>query len=179
MVKPINDKIAELYTDVFYFALSRVDNYRDAEDIAQTVMEKAISKTHMLRNEARLKSWVMKIASNEINMYFRKVKKINSILFNVEEELEFEIAGLEKDILQHITGKLDKMNICRAMSKLDDKYQTALQLCIVCDFSFVQASEILNINVNSVKTRYYRGLKSLKKEFLKLETGGGKFETEK
>ena len=71
------------------------------------------------------------------------------------------------------------MNICKAMSKLDDKYQTALQLCIVCDFSFVQASEILNINVNSVKTRYYRGLKSLKKEFLKLETGGGKFETEK
>ena len=123
--------------------------------------------------------------SNEINMYFRKVKKINSILFNIEEvfdftkALDFEIADLEKDILQHITGKLDKMNICKAMSKLDDKYQTALQLCIVCDFSFVQASEILNINVNSVKTRYYRGLKSLKKEFLKLETGGGKFETEK
>ena len=185
MVKPINDRIAELYTDVFYFVLSRVDNYRDAEDIAQTVMEKAISKTHMLRNEARLKSWVMRIASNEINMYFRKVKKINSILFNVEEvldftrELDFEIAGLEKDILQHITGKLDKINICKAMSKLDDKYQTALQLCIVCDFSFAQASEILNINVNSVKTRYYRGLKSLKKEFLKLETGGEKFETEK
>lgn len=78
MVKPINDRIAELYTDVFYFVLSRLDNYRDAEDIAQTVMEKATSKTHMLRNEARLKSWVMKIASNEINMYFRKVKKINS-----------------------------------------------------------------------------------------------------
>ena len=163
MTKPINDKIAELYTDVFYFVLSKVDNYRDAEDIAQTVMEKAISKTHMLRN----------------------AKKINSILFNVEEvfdftrELEFEIADLEKDILQHITGKLDKMNLCKAMSKLDDKYKTALQLCIICDFSFVQASEILNINVNSVKTRYYRGLKSLKKEFLKLETGGGKFETEK
>ena len=80
MVKPINDRIAELYTDVFYFVLSRLDNYRDAEDIAQTVMEKAISKTHMLRNEARLKSWVMKIASNEINMYFRKVKKINCLI---------------------------------------------------------------------------------------------------
>ena len=52
MVKPRNDRIAELYTDVFYFALSRVDNYRDGEDIAQTVMEKAISKTHRLRNEA-------------------------------------------------------------------------------------------------------------------------------
>lgn len=83
-------------------------------------------------------------------------------MFNVEEvfdftgELDFEIAGLEKDILQHMTGKLDKMNICKAMSQLDDKYQTALQLCIVCDFSFAQASEILNINVNSVKTRYYR-----------------------
>ena len=128
MTKPINDKIAELYTNVFYFVLSKVDNYRDAEDIAQTVMEKAISKTHMLRNEARLKSWVIKIASNEINMYFRKAKKINSILFNVEEVFDF-------------TRELE--------------------------------------NVNSVKTRYYRGLKSLKKEFLKLETGGVKFETEK
>ena len=56
MVKPINDRIAELYTDVFYFALSRVDNYRDAEDIAQTVMEKALNKKYTLRNEARLKS---------------------------------------------------------------------------------------------------------------------------
>ena len=182
MTKPINDKIAELYTDVFYFALSRVDNYRDAEDIAQTVMEKAISKTHIIiKNTTMMTS----LTNEKYNMYFRKAKKINSILFNVEEvfdftrELEFEIADLEKDILQHITGKLDKMNLCKAMSKLDDKYKTALQLCIVCDFSFVQASEILNINVNSVKTRYYRGLKSLKKEFLKLETGGVKFETEK
>lgn len=59
-----------------------------------------------------------------------------------------------------------------------NKYQTALH-CALSDVSVCQASEILNINVNSVKTRYYRGLKSLKKEFLKLETGGGKFETEK
>ena len=42
MTKPINDRIAELYKDVFYFALSRIDNYRDAEDIAQMVMEKAL-----------------------------------------------------------------------------------------------------------------------------------------
>ena len=76
MTKPINDKIAELYTDVFYFALSRVDNYRDAEDIAQTVMEKAISKTHMLRKETRLKSWVMKIASNEIICISERQRKL-------------------------------------------------------------------------------------------------------
>ena len=55
MVKPINDRIAELYTDVFYFALSRVDNYRDAEDIAQTVMEKAIKKTMLMLRIRSLK----------------------------------------------------------------------------------------------------------------------------
>lgn len=178
MTKPINDRIAELYKDVFYFALSRIDNYRDAEDIAQMVMEKALKKTYMLRNEDKLKSWVMRITSNEINMYFRKVKKINSILFNIEEvfdgnqDIDLGIAGLEKDVLQHITGKTDEMNICRALERIDDKYQIVLQLHLVCEFDFAKTAEILNVNINSVKTRYYRGLRVLKKEFLKLENGG-------
>lgn len=186
MAKPINDKIAELHTDIFYFALAKVDNYRDAEDIAQIVIEKAINKTHTLRNEAKLKSWVMKIASNEINMYFRKVKRINSLLFNIEEvfvfndEFDSGIIGLEKDILQHMTQKSDKVNICRAMKRLDDKYQTVLHLCIVCEYDFAQTSEILNVNINSVKTRYYRGLKALKREFIKLdEIGSDKYGSEK
>ena len=53
-------------------------------------------------------------------MYFRKVKKINSILFNIEEvfdgnqDIDMGIAGLEKDVLQHITGKTDEMNIMQS-----------------------------------------------------------------
>ncbi len=185
MAKPINDKIAKLHSDVFYFALSRVDDYQEAEDIAQTVMEKALNKAHTLRNEAKLKSWVMKIASNEINTYFRKVKKINSILFNIDEMLgsaeniDSQIVDLEKDILQNMTQKCDKANICKAMDNLDDKYQIVLQLCIVCEYDFLQVSRILNVNINSVKTKYYRGLKILKKEFLRIETGGGEIETKK
>ena len=184
MTRNINDRIAQLHTDVFYFVLSRVGDYKDAEDITQTVIVKALSKVHMIRNEARLKSWVIKIASNEIKMYFRRIKKINSLLFNIEEvfvpdsSFDSDINTLENDILQHIISKSDEINICRAMEKLDNKYQTVLQLHLVCEFGFGKISEILNINVNSVKTRYYRGLNALKKEFLKLETGGEKHETE-
>lgn len=53
-----------------------------------------------------------------------------------------------------------------------------LQMHLICEFGFGKISEILNININSVKTRYYRGLNALKKEFMKLETGGEKHETE-
>ena len=41
MMKHINDRIAEHYSDIFSYIISRVDNVYVAEEITQNVMEKA------------------------------------------------------------------------------------------------------------------------------------------
>ncbi len=56
MAKHINDRIAEHYSDIFSFVISRVDNLYIAEEITQNVMEKAIRKNSFLRKKKASKA---------------------------------------------------------------------------------------------------------------------------
>lgn len=64
------EKATRLYKDIYRFAYSRTKDYEAAQDIAQTVMEAAISKIDSLRNPQVLKQWIMQITANEINGFF-------------------------------------------------------------------------------------------------------------
>ena len=183
MTKHINDRIAEHYSDIFSFVISRVDNLYIAEEITQNVMEKAIRKNSFIRKKESLKSWMMTIAANAVNDYYREVKRINAALLKEDEmfdasgeEIE-NIEDIKNDILNMIVSREAGRNIIEALESLEYKYRSVINLNAVCGFDFVEISRILNVNVNKVKTRYYRGLKKLKAAYMKLDEGGGSDES--
>ena len=100
MTKHINDRIAEHYSDIFSFVISRVDNLYIAEEITQNVMEKAIRKNSFLRKKESLKSWMMTIAANAVNDYYREVKRINAAL--LKEDEVFDASGEEIENIEDI-----------------------------------------------------------------------------
>lgn len=178
MMKHVNDRIAEHYSDVFCYIISRIDNLYVAEELTQNVIEKAIRKNSFLRKKESLKSWIMTIAANSVNDYYREVKRINTALlkedtvFDASAEEIKNIEDIKNDILNMIVSKESERNIIAALESLEYKYRSVITLNAVCGFSFVEISKILNVNTNTVRTRYCRGIKKLKAAYLQLDEGG-------
>lgn len=167
-----------LYKDIYCFIISRVNDCEYAKDLTQSTMETAIKKYNTLRNKAALKSWVMQIANNKVNAYYNDLKRNKSVVVypNYEEHEEFvndieNLADLKANILDLIVTEEDKKNIMIALNRLEYKYQEVIRLNYICDYNFIEISEILNVNINTIRTWGARGIIKLKAEFDSISRG--------
>ncbi len=174
----LEQELIELYKDVYCFVNSRINDKEYARDITQTVMETAIDKHESLRKKEALRAWVMQIASNKIKAYYNDLRRINSIFVYQDESSEgctAEIDNVEdvkSDLLQLLVSRENKINLINALNRLEKKYSEVIRLNYICGYSLVEISELLNVNVNTVRTWSARGLVKLKEEYLKIEAGG-------
>ena len=175
----LEQELIELYKDVYCFVNSRINDKEYARDITQTVMETAIDKYDSLRKKEALKAWVMQIASNKVKAYYNDLRRINSIFVYQGESSEectcAEIDNVEdvkSDLLQLLVSKENKINLISALNRLEKKYSEVIRLNYICGYSLVEISELLNVNVNTVRTWSARGLVKLKEEYLKIDAGG-------
>lgn len=178
-MRKLERDLLSLYKDIYCFVNSRINNSEYAKDITQSVMQTAIEKYETLRNKAALKSWLMQIANNRVNAYYNDLKKINSVFVyqgdndDNENQLDiYNIADIKSDILELIISEEDKKNVILALNRLEFKYQEVIRLNYICGYSFIEISEILNTNVNTVRTWGARGIVKLKIEFDKINAGG-------
>lgn len=175
----LEQELIELYKDVYCFVNSRINDKEYARDITQMVMETAIDKHESLRKKEALRAWVMQIASNKIKAYYNDLRRMNSIFAYQGESSEecacAEIDNVEDvraDLLQLLVSKENKINLINALNRLEKKYSEVIRLNYICGYSLVEISELLNVNVNTVRTWSARGLVKLKEEYLKIDAGG-------
>lgn len=177
-MKTLEKELTSIYSDVFYFTVSRVDDVEQARDITQSVMETVIAKRDTLRNKNSFKSWVLQITKNKINAYYNGIRRYNHMFMNTKivqcdgvECLDIDIEEIKFDILQKLIDEEDQMNIMIALGRIDKKYQEVIRLNIICEYNLIETAEIMNVNVNTVRTWSARGLVKLREEFEKLDLG--------
>lgn len=177
-MRHLERKMEQIQEDVFYVALSRLHDTDAAHDITQNVMERILFHIEQLHSGAKFKRWVLKITRNEINLYFRSIRRYR------EREISFEECSLESiesqaaiqqraedDLAQALVTEEDKATLMKAFNLLDEKYRSVIHLNVFCEYSLVEVSEILQINVNTVRSRYIRGVAKLREIFEKIEKG--------
>ncbi|MEG1312549.1 MAG: sigma-70 family RNA polymerase sigma factor [Romboutsia sp.] len=139
--------------DSFYrMAYSYTKNEDDALDIVQESICKGLSKVNKLKDINCIKSWFYRILINSAVDYIRKNKKYLSI---DEEELN------NKYIHNDIYVDLD---LHRALDILPYEYKSVIILRYFEDMKINEIADVLNENVNTIKTRLYSALKKLKIE---------------
>ena len=70
----------EFYKEVYYVCYKITENEKDAEDIAQETLIKALDKLDSLKNPEGVSAWLKTIANNLSINYLRK-KQMNWRLF--------------------------------------------------------------------------------------------------
>jgi len=155
------------YDPVFRFILHRTADYDVAKDITSDVFTKVMKKlwTFRWRNVA-FSAWLFKVANNEINSYFRKLKYEKVDIENYSEKLsdssdnaDYHISREESDLQE----KKVFLELHSVIKKLDVKYQEVIVLRYFEEKSFREIAVIVGKSEGTVKSLVHRGLGYLRK----------------
>jgi RNA polymerase sigma-70 factor, ECF subfamily len=159
------------YKPIFNYIFHRVADYDISRDIAADTFLKAYLKINAFTwKNISVLTWLYRIATNEINFYYRKNKVTNlsldllgsqaSILF------EFDDYQTEKQLLENeLKLNEDFARMQRSLKKLSINYQEVISLRYFEKKSLREISEILDKKEGTIKSLLSRGLDKLKNEF--------------
>ena len=135
----------------FYrLAYSYTRNPEDALDAVQSAVCKALEAYGSLRNPDAIKTWFYRILTNKCLRLLKERKK------------DARAARLEDEDAVYYEKAYDRENVEAELDRLEPEVQTVIRLRFFEEMSLKEIAEITGSNVNTVKTRLYRGLKQLK-----------------
>ncbi len=160
------------YNRIFSYILRRTLDYDLSGDIAAETFLKAFIKINDFKwRNIPISSWLFKIATNEINNYYRKQKYTPHSLDQLFDYEDFDIANSEsyeeeqKKIEEELKNFDDFILIQKKLEKLPVKYQEVIALKYFEEKSIKEICEILGKKEGTVKSLISRGLKKLKDSF--------------
>lgn len=156
---PIMDFVMHNKESMYRFAYSYVLHPDDALDVVQDSIHKALT-ADKLREESAIKSWFYKIIAHTSVDFLRRKKKV-TVVDDVTIQLH--------DPGQHDFYK--DLDLEKALNDLPLEYRGVIVLRYFEDLKIGEVAEVLDLNVNTVKTRLYKGLGRLR-EILNDVDGG-------
>jgi RNA polymerase sigma-70 factor (ECF subfamily) len=154
--------------NVFRVCIGFVHNREDAEDLAQEVFIEAYKSIKHFRGEAKISTWLYRIAVNK-SLNFLKKKKTSAILERME--LLFAI-GIRKELEdgQHPQKLMENKEISlvlkKAIESLPENQCTAFVLAKYESASYLQIAEIMNTSISAVESLLYRAKMNLQKKLV-------------
>ena len=148
----IEQIILEKYNQYYRLAYSYVHNEADAGDIVQNGAYRAIKSSDALKQPEFAQTWVYRIMLNEI---FRYVKQPKFLSYEAMLEEDGVDAGYMEDTYSDI-------DLQRALDGLPAVDKAIVILRYFEDKKIEEIAEILDENVNTVKSRLYRSMKKLR-----------------
>ena len=146
--------IDEHQQQLFSFAFFRVGSYEVAQDIVKEVFIRFYENSNRLSAANNVKAYLLKTISNACTDYLRKNGKIQFVAI---EKLENELTDEEEKSCLSEYLRIDDI-----LSNLPADQAEILQLKFVDSLNFVEISELLNVNVNTVKSRYKYAIEKLR-----------------
>lgn len=134
------------------FLMRMTGSFADAQDLAQETFINAYFNLSKFDIKKSYYPWLFTIAYHLAVNHFHKNGKIR--LIDIEKVPEVPIAG--GDGFEQLLKKEDAVRIREVLSKLDVKYRVILELRYFNDKSYEEIAEILQIPINTVKSRLFR-----------------------
>ncbi|KAA0548640.1 sigma-70 family RNA polymerase sigma factor [Bacillus sp. BGMRC 2118] len=133
---------------------SYVKDEQIAEDLTQDIFVKAFKNLHTFKGEASMKTWLIRIATNHAKDYLRSWHYKTVI---VKEFVGMGSNSTDRTPEQQLLDKVEYSALTQAIFGLPTKYREIIILFYYQDLTLKEISEILSINVNTIKSRMTRG----------------------
>jgi len=154
---------------VYGLAFQMTRNHADAEDVSQEVFMKVYRSIGTFQRDARLSSWLYRIAVNTVIDHARK-KPFFPADFR-ESPAGAAIAGggpepvtLSAGPEQEAEASLLRLKIERALDRVSEREKKVFLLRHYNDLNLKEIAEVLGISEGSVKSYLFRVIKKLQKE---------------
>ena len=152
-------EIVGSYSERLYLHLRRfARTHEDTDDLLQEVFIKVWAALPSFRGEARLFTWLYRIATNEALNYVRRAKIRSALDFepldktmdgHIDEDYRFDGSELQKELL-------------KAIDKLPTKQKLVFNMRYFDEMSYEEISAILKTSVGSLKASYHHAYTKVK-----------------
>jgi RNA polymerase sigma-70 factor (ECF subfamily) len=144
------------YQQKTYWHIRRiVINHDDADDVLQNTMIKVWENLHQFKGNAKLYTWIYRIATNEALNFLNKQKHHQ----NIEET--------SPELLNHLTtagyfnGNSAELKLQQAIINLPEKQRLVFNLKYFDNMKYEEMSEVLETSVGALKASYHHAVKKI------------------
>lgn len=152
--------LVQQYQERIYWHIRRmVEGHDDANDVVQNTFIKAFRGIHNFKGNAKLYTWLYRIATNESITFLNKRKKRTS------ESLDNPVSKLSNQLKADtfVDSEMIQSKLASAIQQLPDKQKAVFNLRYYDEMSYKDISETLGTSVGALKASYHHAVKKIEK----------------
>lgn len=159
------DTLMRIYGEPVYWQIRKlVVRHEDADDILQNVFLKVWNNLQNFRGDAKLSTWLFKIAINESINFLHKERTRNNINVASEDgDDSFLLQNIEAD--PYFDGDELHAELLKAVAKLPEKQRIVFNMRYFDEMKYEDISEILGTSVGALKASYHHAVKKIEDLF--------------
>lgn len=154
--------IREYYDEIFRYLYKQTSDKHTAMDLTQNIfisVLQSISKYD--EKQASFRTWLYRIATNKTIDYLRKNTKERKLVLDIED---IDIPD-ETEFTRQIDNKALLSKLQDYVNSLDMDLQQIFRLKFFGDYTFTQIATLMSLPESTVKSKYYRLMKTVREEF--------------
>lgn len=138
------------------FVHMKISDYHDCEDIIQETYLTAFVNYQQLKNKDKFKQWIVCIAKNKCNDYYRKKGRSAEIT-------EYDLSNISYN--QNIFGRDSSNEVNDVLDMLDGNAKEILKLYYFDELLQGEIAQKLNIPIGTVKSRLHYAKQKFKEKY--------------
>ena len=159
------EQVVSYYSEKLYYQIRKmVISHDDANDLLQNTFLKAWMNIGFFRGEARLSTWLYKIAFNESITFLNKQHAQNNI--SIDEADSFLVDKLDGN--EYFDGNAVQLKLQKAVLSLPDKQRAVFNLRYYDEIPYEEMAQITGTSVGALKASYHHAVKKIE-EFLNID----------
>jgi RNA polymerase sigma-70 factor (ECF subfamily) len=154
------EMIVNRYSEQLYWQIRRmVLAHDDANDILQDTFIKAWTNLEYFRGDAKLSTWLYRIALNECLTFLNKQKAQTKV--SLDDAEAKAVQSLESD--DYFSGDKAQLMLQKALLTLPEKQRMVFNMKYYEEKKYEEMSEIFGTSVGALKASYFHAVKKIQK----------------
>ena len=147
----------EFYPKVYQYLVNRMGSIEDAEDMAQTVFLKVVTKLDTFDGtKSSLSTWIFNITRNTLIDHQR------SMTLRIHDEIPETVADDGPDMLDNLIMEQELDRLVDALEKLTDEERDLIILHYYNEHTLLQVAEMMRRPYGQIKRLHMKALQKLK-----------------
>ena len=152
------NEVISRYSEPLYWQIrSMVQSHDDASDLLQNTFLKAWQSIENFRGDAKLSTWLYKIAINESITFLAQERRRQNI--SLDDQAASLAAIIEADT--NIDGDRLALRLRQAIASLPEKQRLVFNMKYYDDLKYEEISQILGTSVGALKASYHLAVKKI------------------
>ncbi len=152
------NEVIRIYSEPLYWQIRRlVQDHEDANDLLQNTFIKAWSSLENFRGDAKLSTWLYKIAINESLSFLARERRRNHL--SLDDQQSVLANTIEAD--PYFDGDNAQMLLRQAIATLPEKQRLVFNMKYFDEMKYEDISSILGTSVGGLKASYHLATKKI------------------